>query len=182
MGLGVIETALSAPLSHDDITVTSPNISGLRLINMGWYTDTANVDAQVPIAAVSRIRQVFTPISNTPTSPDIVSRSDVQTDQQLLGLIRTTITPFITQELRVLFNDAQAILDMRARVIDVQSPGVFILLAVLFIPSRHPRAMIYMLAKKNNVDDIKRFCGARVLRSALGATAELNRCSPYALI
>ena len=56
VGLGVIETALSAPLSRDDITVTSPNISGLRLINMGWYTDAANVDAHVPIAAVSRTR------------------------------------------------------------------------------------------------------------------------------
>ena len=73
-------------------------------------------------------------------------RSDIQTDQQLLGLIRTTITPFIKQELRVLFNDTQAILDMRARVIDVQSPGVFVLLAVLFVPPRHPRAKVYMLA------------------------------------
>ena len=65
--------------------------------------------------------------------------------------------------------------------IDVQSPGVFILLAVLFVPPRHPRASVYMLAKKN-VDDIKSFCRVRVLRSALGATAELNRCSRYALI
>ena len=81
----------------------------------------------------------------------------------------------------MLFDDTQAILDMRARVIDVQSPGVFFLLAVLFVPPRHPRARVYKLAKKN-VDDIKRFCRAMVLRGALGATAELNRCSRYALI
>lgn len=158
VGLGVIEAALSAPLSRGNITITSSNISDPPVINMGWYTDAAKVDAQVAIAAVRRIRQAFTAISNITTGSEITPGPDAQTDQQLLDFIRNTTIPLCHAGATCAMgrvNDTQAVIDTRARVIDVQNLRVVDLSAVPFIPPGHPQATVYMLAEKI-ADDIKK--------------------------
>lgn len=54
-GLGLIEAALSAPVSRGDVTIASSSVLTAPIINMAWLTDPADADAQVAVAAFKRI-------------------------------------------------------------------------------------------------------------------------------
>ncbi|KAF6228247.1 hypothetical protein HO133_007977 [Letharia lupina] len=156
-GLGLIEAALSAPLSRGNVTITSSDISVPPVINMGWYTDDTNADAQVAVAALKRIRQAFATVPNITAGPELAPGPTVQTDQEILTYIRNTSIPLYHAGATCAMgktSDTRAVVDAHARVIGVQNLRVVDMSAVPFIPPGHPQATLYMLAEKI-ADDIR---------------------------
>ena len=153
--LGVIEAALSAPLSRGNLDISSSDISVPPVINMGWYTDDANADAQVAIAAMKRIRQAFGTILEIITGAEIAPGPTVQTDQEILTYIRNTTIPLYHVGATCAMGkigDARAVVDTHARVIGVQNIRVVDMSALPFVPPGHPQATVYMLAEKIAAD------------------------------
>lgn len=155
--LGLIEAALSAPQSRGNVTITSPDISVPPAINLGWYTDDADADAQVAVAALKRIRQAFSTVTNITAGPELAPGPPVQTDQEILTYIRnSTITLYHAGATCAMgkIGDTQAVVDAHARVFGVRNLRVVDMSAVPIVPPGHPQATVYMLAEKI-ADDIK---------------------------
>ena len=149
--LGLMSAALSAPLSRGNVSIISSDISTPPSIDLGWYTDSANADAQISIAAFKRLRQAFDKISNITTSPELSPGSTVQSDQDILTYIRNTSIPLYHAGGTCAMgrvNDTRAVVDGQARVHGVQNLRVVDMSAVPFIPPGHPQATAYMLAEK----------------------------------
>lgn len=149
--LGVIEAALSAPLSRGNLTITSTDISDPPVINMGWYTDDAGADAQVAVAAVKRIRQAFATVFEITAGPEVAPGPTVQTDQEILTFIRNTSIPLYHAGATCAMGksgDVRAVVDAHARVFGVQNLRVVDMSAVPFVPPGHPQSTVYMLAEK----------------------------------
>ena len=125
---------------------------------MGWYTDDANTDAQVAVAALKRIRQAFATVTNITAGPELAPGPTVQTDQEILTYIRNSSIPLYHAGATCAMgkiSDIQAVVDAHARVIGVQNLRVVDMSAVPFVPPGHPQATVYMLAEKI-ADDIKK--------------------------
>lgn len=149
--IGRISAALSAPFSRGKVTITSSRISDPPSIDLGWYSDPANVDTQVAIAAFKRIRQAFNKIPNITVGPELSPGPTVQTDQDILTYIRNTSIPLYHAGATCAMgrrNDTQAVVDGHGRVYGVQNLRVVDLSAVPFVPPGHPQATVYMLAEK----------------------------------
>lgn len=160
--LGLISAALSAPLSRGKVTITSSEISSPPSIDLGWYTDIDNVDAQVAIAAFKRIRQASNEISNITVGPELSPGPTVQSDQDILTYIRNTSIPLYHAGGTCAMgrrNDTGAVVDGRGRVYGVQNLRVVDLSAVPFVPPGHPQATVYMLAEKI-AEDIRKGASA----------------------
>ena len=156
--LGLLEAALSAPLSRGNVTIASSDINVAPVVNMGWYTDDANADAQVAIAALKRIRQAFATVPNITAGPELAPGQTVQTDEEILTYIRNTSVPLYHAGATCAMgkpSDPMAVVDAHARVIGVQNLRVVDISALPFVPPGHPQATVYMLAEKI-ADDIKR--------------------------
>ncbi len=149
--LGLIEAALSAPLSRGSVSIASSDISVPPVINMGWYTDDANADAQVAVAAFKRVRQAFAAISNITAGPELAPGPTVQTDQDILTYIRNTSSTLYHASATCAMGkvgDPRAVVDAHARVMGVQNLRVVDMSALPFAPPGHPQATVYMLAEK----------------------------------
>ncbi|KAI4160593.1 MAG: hypothetical protein LQ342_005614 [Letrouitia transgressa] len=149
--VGIIAAALSAPLSRGKVTITSSEISSPPAIDLGWYTDVANADTQVAIAAFKRIRQAFNKISNITAGPELSPGPTVQSNQEILTYIRNTSIPLYHAGATCAMgrrNDFRAVVDGHGRVYGVQNLRVVDLSAVPFVPPGHPQATVYMLAEK----------------------------------
>ena len=155
--LGLIEAALSAPVSRGNVTISSSSVSNPPEINMGWFTDPAGADAQVPIAAFKRIRQAFSTISNTTLGPELSPGPAVQSNADILNYIKSVCIPLYHSGATCAMGkagDPNAVVDSRARVIGVKGLRVVDMSAAPFMPPGHPQATAYMLAEKI-VDDIR---------------------------
>ncbi|KAL9129094.1 MAG: hypothetical protein Q9217_002366 [Psora testacea] len=158
LSLGLIEAALSAPLSRGNITIASSDISVPPVINMGWYTDDANADAQVAVAALKRLRQAYATVPNILAGPELTPGPTVQTDQDILTYIRNSSIPLYHAGATCAMGrvgDTQAVVDAHARVMGVQNLRVVDISALPFVPPGHPQATVYMLAEKI-ANDIKK--------------------------
>lgn len=156
--LGILSGALSFPLSRGNVTISSSDISSQPVINLGWYTDENNADAQLAVAAVKRVRQAFATLSNITIGPELSPGPTVQSDEDILTYIRNTTIPLYHAGGTCAMgrsNDTQAVVDSRARVRGVQGLRVVDLSAVPFVPPGHPQATVYMLAEKI-AEDISR--------------------------
>ena len=154
--LGLIEAALSAPVSRGNVTISSSSVSDPPEINMGWFTDPAGADAQVAVAAFKRIRQAFSTISNTTLGPELSPGPAVQSNADILHYIKSLCIPLYHSGATCAMGkagDPNAVVDSRARVIGVKGLRVVDMSAAPFMPPGHPQATAYMLAEKT-VDDI----------------------------
>lgn len=150
-GLGLIEAALSAPVSRGNVTIAGPDISIPPVFNMAWLTDPANADAQVAVAAFKRMRQAWSSIKNITLGPELVPGPSVESDDDILTYIRNVSIPLYHAGATCAMGkkgDANAVVDSHARVLGVQGLRVVDMSAVPFVPPGHPQATVYMLAEK----------------------------------
>ena len=115
------------------------------LINPNWLTDPT--DVQVAIAGYKRVRELFATSALAPVliGPEYFPGSSVQTDSQLLTLIRESLgTVFHAAATCSMgkISDPDAVLDSKARVIGVQSLRVVDASAFPLLPPGHPQATV----------------------------------------
>ena len=149
--LGLIEAALSAPVSRGNVTIANADISTPPVFNMAWLSDPADADAQVAVAAFKRMRQAWRSIANITLGPEIVPGPTVQNDADILTYIRNVSTPLWHAGATCAMGkqgDANAVVDSQARVFGVQGLRVVDMSAAPFTPPGHPQATVYMLAEK----------------------------------
>ncbi len=150
-GIGVILVSLQAPVSRGSVTIASADISAPPVIDIGWLTDPAGVDAQVAVAAFKRARRAFDSLSEINVGPELAPGPAVQSDEDILTYIRNTTATFSHAGATCAMgkmDDPNAVVDSQARVFGVQRLRVVDLSAVPFTPPGHPQATVYMLAEK----------------------------------
>ena len=153
--LGLIEAALSAPVSRGNVTIAAADISTPPVFNMAWLSDPADADAQVAVAAFKRMRQAWRSIANITLGPEIVPGPSVQTDADILNYVRNVSIPLYHAGATCAMGkegDANAVVDSQARVFGVQGLRVVDMSAAPFTPPGHPQATVYMLAEKIAAD------------------------------
>ena len=153
--LGLIEAALSAPVSRGNVTIAGPDVLTPPVFNMAWLSDPANADAQVAVAAFKRMRQAWRSIANITLGSEVVPGPTVQSDADILTYIRNVSIPLYHAGATCAMgkqNDSKAVVDSQARVFGVHGLRVVDMSAVPFTPPGHPQATVYMLAEKIATD------------------------------
>ena len=156
--LGLILTALSAPVSRGSVTIAAADISTPPVIDMAWLSDPADADAQVAVAAFKRMRQAWRSIANITLGPEVVPGPTVQSDADILTYIRNASTSFYHGGATCAMGkqgDANAVVDSRARVFGVQGLRVVDMSAAPFTPPGQCMVTVYMLAEKIAADIIQ---------------------------
>ncbi|KAL8911362.1 MAG: hypothetical protein Q9171_003456 [Xanthocarpia ochracea] len=149
--IGLLSAALSAPLSRGSVTIASSDISVPPVIDLGWYTDPTQADAQVAVAAFKRLREAITTVSDITTTPELNPGPSVEEDEDVLTYIQNTTIPLYHAGGTCAMgrrNDTGAVVDAQARVYGVQGLRVVDMSAVPFVPPGHPQSTAYMLAEK----------------------------------
>ncbi len=150
-GLGILLAALSASLSRGNVTIGSADATVAPVINLGWLSDPVNADAQVAVAALKRIRQAWTTISNITIGPELVPGPNVQSDADILAYIRNSTTTIYHAAATCAMGrkgDVNAVVDSSAKVFGVQGLRVVDNSAAPFAVPGHPQSTVYMLAEK----------------------------------
>ena len=89
--LGLLLGALSASFSRGTVTLRSADMTDQPIIDLAWLTDENNVDAQVAVAAVKRIRQAWDSLpSNFTVGPELAPGPQVQSDAEILAYVRNS--------------------------------------------------------------------------------------------
>ena len=147
-------TALVAPLSRGNVSISSPDTADRPVVNPNWFTHPA--DVEVGIAAFRRIRQLMA----TDTMRNITIGSEVYpgfanvssaSDEQIELFIRETGTTLYHAAASCKMGkeeDEMAVVDARARVFGVQGLRVVDAAAFPFLPPGHPQSTVYALAEK----------------------------------
>lgn len=150
-GLGIILAALSGSFSRGNITLNSTNIADPPVINLGWLTDPADVDAQVAVAALKRIRQAWSSIPNITVGLELAPGPNVQSDVDILAYVRNASTTLYHAAGTCAMGkrgDRNAVVDSSARVFGVRKLRVVDNSASPFAVPGHPQSTVYMLAEK----------------------------------
>ncbi|KAL4965166.1 GMC family oxidoreductase [Aspergillus stella-maris] len=151
---GTIAAALTAPLSRGNISINSTSITDTPLINLGYLTHKA--DQEVAIAALKRARAAFN-ATGIIIGDEYRPGPDVQSDEQILAFIRSTIVPVWHAAGTCRMggeSDPEAVVDATGKVYGVS--GLRVVDASIFptLPPGHPQSTCYMVAEKI-ADDIK---------------------------
>lgn len=153
--MGLIQAALSAPVSRGSVTIVAPDISIPPIIDMAWLSDPGDADAQVAVAAFKRMWQAWRSIANITLGPEIVPGPTVQSDADILTYIHNVSLLLYHAGATCAMGkqgDANAVVDSQARVFGVQGLRVVDMSAAPFTPPGHPQATVYMLAEKIAAD------------------------------
>ena len=115
------------------------------LINPNWLTDPT--DVQVAIAAYKRVRELFATSALAPVliGPEYFPGPSVQTDSQLLLLIRESLNTVFHAAATCSMgkiSDPNAVVDSKARVIGVQRLRVVDASAFPLLPPGHPMSTV----------------------------------------
>lgn len=156
INIGLIEAALSAPVSRGNVTIASESVSTPPVIDMAWFTDPEGADVQVAVAAFKRIREAFSSISNATIGPEVAPGLTVQSDEDILNYIRNVTVPLYHAGATCAMGkkgDPNAVVDSQARVFGTEGLRVVDMSTAPFTPPGHPQATVYMLAEKI-ADDI----------------------------
>ncbi|KAL4941710.1 hypothetical protein BDV06DRAFT_176372 [Aspergillus oleicola] len=151
---GTIAAALVAPLSRGNVTINSTDILDTPLIDLGYLTHKA--DQEVAVAALKRTRAAFNATGIT-IGDEYRPGIDVQSDEDILAFIRSTIVPVWHAAGTCKMGDASdpdAVVDANGKVLGVS--GLRVVDASIFptLPPGHPQSTCYMVAEKI-ADDIK---------------------------
>ena len=150
-GLGIILAALSGSFSRGNITISSADTTDPPIIDLGWLTDAADVDAQIAVAAFKRIRQAWSSIPSITIGPELTPGPSVQSDPEILAYIRNASTTLYHAAGTCAMGkqeDKRAVVDSSARVLGVRGLRVVDNSASPFAVPGHPQSTVYMLAEK----------------------------------
>ncbi|KAL2836348.1 hypothetical protein BJY01DRAFT_222030 [Aspergillus pseudoustus] len=151
---GTIGAALVAPLSRGSISIKSSNTADAPVIDLGYLTHPA--DQEVAIAAVKRARQAFAGTGIT-IGEEHRPGPDVQTDEEILEFVRSTIVPVWHASGTCAMGDSSdpnAVVDSKAKVIGLQNIRVVDASIFPMLPPGHPQSTCYMIAEKI-ADEVK---------------------------
>lgn len=144
-----IATALVAPLSRGNITITSASMSDPPVINPNWLTHPA--DAEVAVAAFQRQRAVWKQMNNITIGPEYYPGPSVQSDADILRVVRQSLAPIWHAAATCKMgspSDKMAVIDTSAKVYGVEKLRVVDASSFPFLPPGHPQATVYALAEK----------------------------------
>lgn len=150
-----ISSALVAPLSRGNVSISSADAGDPPLINPNWITDPA--DVEVAIAAFKRVRELWSLMNDTTVGEEYFpGTANVSSDEEILEFIRKALIQLwhAAGTCKMGKNgDMRAVVDSRARVKGVN--GLRVVDASIFplLPPGHPQATVYALAEKV-ADDI----------------------------
>ncbi|KAL2163802.1 hypothetical protein VTH06DRAFT_5861 [Thermothelomyces fergusii] len=147
---------LQKPQSVGTVTISSASMFDKPVVNPNWVT--AQADQEVLIAGLRRGRQIFDTIQDITIGPEFWPGPDVQTDEQILEAIRSSVfcVSHASCSCRMgTAGDRNAVVDSHARVFGVHNLRIVdasVLPVLLPGPSVH--SSVYVLAEKI-ADDIE---------------------------
>jgi choline dehydrogenase len=150
-------TALVAPISRGNVTISSPDTAVLPVINPNWLT--SPVDQQVAVAAFKRARAFFAARGLEPIliGPEYNPGSSVCTDEQILQWIQDNMMTVWHASCTCAMgpeSDPYAVVDSSARVIGVQNLRVVDASAFPILPPGHPQSTICKLKSSILLENI----------------------------
>ncbi|RMD39761.1 hypothetical protein DV735_g5372, partial [Chaetothyriales sp. CBS 134920] len=154
---GSIIAALVSPLSRGTIDIVSADAHDHPLIDPKWLSHPT--DREVAIAAFKRARQIWSSpsLSGITIGEEYFPGPEVQTDEEILQLIREALTPVshaaCTNKMGRA-DDPLAVVDSKARVFGTQGLRVVDASSLAILPPGHPMATLYAYAEKI-ADEIK---------------------------
>lgn len=153
--LGILGGCLTAPVSRGNVTIQSADPFIPPVIDVGWFTNAA--DGEVAVAAVKRLREAWKAISDIKVGAELVPGDAVQTDAEILEVLKNTIAPIWHAGATCAMGrkgDHGAVVDSKAKVFAVEGLRVVDASAFPFMVPGHPQATVYMLAEKIAADII----------------------------
>ena len=154
-----VATALVAPLSRGNITLTNGDMATPPRIDPNWITDPA--DAELAVAGFKRQRQVWQQMANITIGQEYYPGPSVQTDDEILKFIRDNMVMVWHAASTCKMgtkHDNLAVVDTKARVYGTNRLRVVDASAFPFLIPGHPQATIYALAEKIADDIISAGC------------------------
>ena len=145
-----IATALIAPLSRGNVSISSKSMSDPPLINPAWLT--SPVDLDVAIAAFKRQRAVWTYLAanNVTIGEEYLPGPTVATDAEISAYIQRTVAPIWHAAATCKMgkeSDPLAVVDTRGRVYGTKGLRVVDASAFPFLPPGHPQSTVYAMAE-----------------------------------
>ena len=159
--LGIIEGALTAPLSRGNITISSGSALDSPVIDIGWFADPAGADISVAVAAIRRILEAWRNITDIVADPEAAPGVGVLSDEAIEKYVRVSCSTLYHAGgtcAMGLDSSKGAVVDSKARVFGVEALRVVDNSAIPFMMPGHPQANVYMFAGKI-ADDIVRSMG-----------------------
>ncbi|KAL8787181.1 MAG: hypothetical protein Q9195_007872 [Heterodermia aff. obscurata] len=145
-----ISSALVAPLSRGNVSISSADTTDPPIINPNWLTDPA--DVEVAIAAFKRVRELWTLMNGTTIGEEYFpGTANVSSDEEILDFIRKALITVwhAAGTCKMGKNgDVDAVVDSKAKLKGVNSLRVVDASIFPLLPPGHPQATIYALAEK----------------------------------
>lgn len=144
-------SSLNGFISRGNVTLGTADVADPPIINLGWLTDPDDVDAQVAVAAIKRIRQAWSTITDITIGPEVAPGPNVESDADILSYIRNAATTIYHAAGTCAMGkrgDRYAVADSSARMFGVSGLRVVDNSVVPFTVPGHPQSTVYMLAEK----------------------------------
>ncbi|EKG14039.1 Glucose-methanol-choline oxidoreductase [Macrophomina phaseolina MS6] len=140
-----VSTALVAPLSRGTVGISSADMADAPVIDPRWLTHPA--DRAVVVAGYKRVREMFASKAMAPVliGDEYFPGADVQSDDEILEIIRKTVSTVYHAACTCAMgreDDANAVVDTKARVFGVDGLRVVDASAFPVLPPGHPVATI----------------------------------------
>ncbi|KAL8752005.1 MAG: hypothetical protein Q9184_005876, partial [Pyrenodesmia sp. 2 TL-2023] len=153
-----ISSALVAPLSRGNVTISSADPRDPPIINPNWLTDPA--DVELAILGFKRVREIWGYMNGTTIGEEYFpGTAGVKTDEEILSFIRKAVVQLWhaagTCKMGKVGKgeNEMAVLDGHGKVYGVTRLRVVDASAFPVLPPGHPQATVYALAEKI-ADDI----------------------------
>ncbi|KAL9588349.1 MAG: hypothetical protein Q9203_002842 [Teloschistes exilis] len=150
-----VSIALLATTSKGNVTILSDDTDQNPVVSLNWLLTAT--DREVAVAGFKRARQLAAATGIT-VGPEVLPGAQVQTDEQILEFIRSTVGPIHHASATCAMgrrNNSNAVVDSTAKVFGVQGLRVVDASAFPLLPPGHPQATVYMLAEKIADDILK---------------------------
>lgn len=150
-----IATALIAPLSRGNVSISSASMLDPPLINPAWLTSPA--DREVAIAAFKRQREYWSYLTaqKITVGEEVRPGPSVQSDAEIIQYIEETVSPVWHASATCKMGkatDREAVVDVKGRVFGTKGLRVVDASAMPFLTPGHPQSVIYALAEKMAAD------------------------------
>jgi choline dehydrogenase len=147
---GSIIAALVAPMSRGTVDIVSADMADHPLIDPKWLTHPT--DQAVAIAAFKRARAIWAApsLSQVTIGPEYFPGLEVQSDEEILDLIREALTPVSHAACTCKMGqeaDPMAVVDPKARVYGVEALRVVDASSFALLPPGHPMATVCELRR-----------------------------------
>ncbi|KAF2462976.1 alcohol oxidase [Lindgomyces ingoldianus] len=155
--MGAISATITTTFSRGSVTIASASITDAPVINLGWFSNSA--DGEVLIAGVKRVRQAWSsePAQSIRLGPEFIPGVDVDTDAKILDFLKNNVNMIWHASSTCAMGkigDKMAVVDSKAKVFGVQGLRVVDISIFPFSPPGHPQASVFMIAEKI-ADDIE---------------------------